>query len=140
MIVFWTSTAAHGESLWIVDANGRHPRNVAHSEGGINPVFSPKGSQIAMVRKGALFVVDLDGSGRTLIVRQSTGVEGKIDWSPDGSGILFRDRNQAPHDRSRRQRAYAAHAWKVLLRVLLARRHGGSSCSATASPRRTAIY
>ena len=25
LIVFWTSTAAHGESLWIVDANGRHP-------------------------------------------------------------------------------------------------------------------
>ena len=46
-----------------------------------------------MVRKGALFVVDLDGSGRTPVVRPSAGVEGKIDWSPDGSRILFRDRN-----------------------------------------------
>jgi TolB protein len=90
-IVFWTSTAAHGESLWIVDANGRHPRYVPHSEGGIEPVFSPDGSQIAVARKGALFVVDVNGSGRTPLTKQSFGAAGKLDWSPDGSRILFHD-------------------------------------------------
>jgi Tol biopolymer transport system component len=90
-IVFWQSTASHGESLWIVDANGRHPRYVAHGDGGIYPVFSPDGSQIAMARKGALFVVKVDGSGRTPLVRQSFGAAGKVDWSPDGSRIFFHD-------------------------------------------------
>lgn len=90
-IVFWQSTASHGESLWIVDANGRHPRYVAHGDGGIYPVFSPDGSEIAMLRKGALFVVNVDGSGRTPLVKQSFGTAGKLDWSPDGSHILFHD-------------------------------------------------
>jgi Tol biopolymer transport system component len=88
---FWQSTASHGESLWIIDANGRHPRYVAHGDGGVDPVFSPDGAQIAVVRKGALFVVNVDGSGRTPLVKQSFGAAGKLDWSPDGSRIVFHD-------------------------------------------------
>jgi TolB protein len=90
-IVFWTSTADHGESLWIIDANGTHLRYLAHGDGGVEPVYSPDGSQIAMVRKGALFVVNVDGSGRTPLVKSSFGAAGKVDWSPDGSKILFHD-------------------------------------------------
>jgi Tol biopolymer transport system component len=36
-------------------------------------------------------VVNLDGSGRTPLVKQSFGTAGKLDWSPDGSRILFHD-------------------------------------------------
>jgi hypothetical protein len=44
-----------------------------------------------MVRKGALFVVDVNGGGRTPLTKQSFGAAGKL-GSPDGSRILFHDR------------------------------------------------
>ena len=75
-----------------------------------------------MVPKGTLFVVDLDGSGRTPIVGQSTGVEEKIDWSPDSSRILFAATATRLLTIGHDGGEHAAHAWKVLLRVLLARR------------------
>jgi TolB protein len=88
-VVFAQSTGAHNEGLWIVDANGRNQRYIAHGDGCTNTVFSPDGTQLACLRKEALFVVNVDGSGRTALVRPSFGAEGKIDWSPDGSRILF---------------------------------------------------
>ncbi len=92
-IVFGQSTAAHIEGLWIIDSNGQHRRYLEHADGGINPVFSPDGEGVAIVRKGALVVVRVDGSDRTVLVKPSFGVNPKIDWSPDGSRILFsRDR------------------------------------------------
>jgi Tol biopolymer transport system component len=88
-IVFGHSTAAHSEGLWIIDSNGQRRRYLAHGDGGINPVLSPDGKRIAMLRKGALFVVNVDGSGRTALVKPSFRATEKLDWSPDGSRILF---------------------------------------------------
>ena len=75
-------------------------------------------------------MVDLDGSGRTPIVRQSTGVEGKIDWSPDGSRILFRDRNFRLLTIGPDEAGSAAHAWKFCSRSF-SPDGTSSSCSAT---------
>lgn len=92
-IVFAQSTIAHNEGLWMMGANGGQRRYVANGDGCHHAIFSPDATRLACLRKGALFVVNVDGSGRRPLVRQSLGVEGKIDWSPDGSRILFHDAN-----------------------------------------------
>jgi Tol biopolymer transport system component len=89
LMVFWQSTASHGESLWIIDANGRHPRYVAHGDGGVGPVFSPDGAQIAVVRKGALFVVNVDGSGRTPLVSRASAPRGSSTGRPTAPASSF---------------------------------------------------
>ena len=80
-------------------------------------------------------------SGRTPLVKPSFGAAGKLDWSPDGSKILFHDQGDTLyHDPPRRHGVDPARAGEAsLLRVLLTRRHEARAARATASPTRAAI-
>ncbi len=58
------------------------------------PTFSPNGKRIAFRRqlgdrKSAIFVVRADGSHARRVIAPAGGVADKIDWSPDGSRIVF---------------------------------------------------
>jgi TolB protein len=88
--------------LWIVNANGSHPRQLTPSIldgpngdlGYDHPEFSPDGKHLAYVLLGggdskAIFVAGADGKGAKQITPWSLGVAGRADWSPDGSRILF---------------------------------------------------
>ena len=60
-----------------------------------SPTFSPDGKRIAFVHssgagKGAIMIVDsADGTHLRRVTAPAGGVADKIDWSPDGSRILF---------------------------------------------------
>src|SRR5712691_5364833 len=55
--------------------------------------FSPDGRRIIFVKtlgtRSAIFVVNLTGTGLRQLTSYSLGVDDRVDWSPDGSLILF---------------------------------------------------
>jgi Tol biopolymer transport system component len=85
-------------SIWIMHADGSHPRRITRHGFNVEPVFSPDGSRIAFGRitgtnaKGdqleALFIVDRDGSHVRRVVAPRAGLE-HPGWSPDGRWITF---------------------------------------------------
>jgi TolB protein len=59
-----------------------------------SPTFSPDGKQIAFrrqfrERRSAIFVVSANGGRARRVLAPAGGVADKIDWSPDGSRIVF---------------------------------------------------
>jgi hypothetical protein len=73
-------------------ATGKVTRLVAD---GLQPVYSPDGSKIALFRKigrreiNDLFVVNADGSGLRRLTRTSPGYELFASWDPSGERIAF---------------------------------------------------
>jgi TolB protein len=63
--------------------------------------FSPDGKQIVYVkklgRKSAGFVINVNGSGLRQVTPWALGVDDRIDWSPDGSLILFSNAHDDAH-------------------------------------------
>ena len=55
--------------------------------------FSPDGKRIVFIKQNpsrrAVFVVNVNGSGMKQVTPWSLGVDDRVDWSPDGSLILF---------------------------------------------------
>jgi Tol biopolymer transport system component len=97
-----TGPRDHNE-LWIMNRNGSGARQVtrplvtgAHAENFVDhPQFSPDGRRIVYVKrlggKAAVFVVNVHGSGVRQLTNFQMGVDDRVDWSPDGSRILFSD-------------------------------------------------
>jgi TolB protein len=58
-----------------------------------HPQFAPDGRRIVYVQKlgrqSAAFVINLDGTGLRQLTPWRLGVNDRIDWSPDGSAIVF---------------------------------------------------
>jgi Tol biopolymer transport system component len=83
--------------IYTVPATGGTPRLIAR---GLDPVWSPDDATLSfLVPHDGIFVVDADGSGRSLIGRG--GVEAT--WSPDGSRIAYRVEQASPRGRLREQ-------------------------------------
>jgi hypothetical protein len=53
-----------------------------------SPSWSPDGSRIAFVRRGALHVMNADGTNEILVVENRVGY-GSVSWSPAGNAIAF---------------------------------------------------
>jgi TolB protein len=75
-------------------ADGSSFRMIRMAGENSSPTFSPDGKQIAFrrqwsERKSAIFVVSANGGRARRVVAPSGGVADKIDWSPDGSRIVF---------------------------------------------------
>lgn len=66
-----------------------------------HPQFSPDGKRIVYVkklgRKSAGFVINVTGSGLKQVTPWALGVDDRIDWSPDGSLILFSNAHDDAH-------------------------------------------
>jgi len=101
MIVFDGGTRTHdGISVMRTDGSRRRQltrlaapgKNECRCEA--SPVFSPDGTRLAFRRsitdlKTAAFVINADGSGLKQLTPWRLGVAQKLDWSPDGSKIVF---------------------------------------------------
>jgi TolB protein len=85
---------AHPGGFGIAHADGSGLRTI-HVSGDIGtPTFSPDGKRIAFLRslagdKGAIYVVQANGTHVRRLTKPARGVGSKIDWSPDGSAIAF---------------------------------------------------
>lgn len=78
--------------LSIRKADGTSTMIAASGDNG-SPVFSPDGKQIAFTHASggppAIYVVGADGTHLRRLTAPAGGVADKIDWSPDGSRIVF---------------------------------------------------
>jgi TolB protein len=77
--------------LYTINADGSDPVNLtAGPETGGEPGWSPNGRQIAFAAgDGMIWVIDVDGSNRQLLVDLQAIPTFEPAWSPDGSRIAF---------------------------------------------------
>ena len=85
---------SHGAGFALSRAAGSGFRVIRMAGENSSPTFSPDGRQIAFrrqwsERKSAIFVVSANGGRARQVVAPAGGVADKIDWSPDGSRIVF---------------------------------------------------
>ena len=81
------------DGAFVVDKFGGDLQRLTNARGGLYPVWSPDGSQIAFTQYepgglGDLFVSDAIGRNLRRLTNASVGVYG-LTWSPDGSKIAF---------------------------------------------------
>lgn len=84
----FASTRPFGASwgIWIVRDDGANLQRVAD---GVDPAFSPDGTQIAYVAPDeAIHVMNWDGSNDRRLTQSGTP-EGQPSWSPDGNAVVF---------------------------------------------------
>jgi Tol biopolymer transport system component len=88
--------------IYVVDATGGQPHRLTRTPNTFEtaPAWSPDGSRIAFARwtpqtqfdgKGAIYVMDRDGSGERLVLSHRHFSSGpyRLSWSPDGRTIAF---------------------------------------------------
>ena len=80
--------------IWTVNADGTNPTDII-SDGSQNrfPSFSPGGTKLVFDRTGTsqagLWSANADGSGQVRLTDDSTGIDQKASFSPDGNTIVF---------------------------------------------------
>jgi Tol biopolymer transport system component len=91
-------------SIWVVDANGIHAREIGDCElpclQRAYPAWSPDGTEVALTRydirrdgnwgQSAIEVIDIE-SGERRVVRETkdgTTAYYQVDWSPDGASLV----------------------------------------------------
>ncbi len=79
------------DGIDVVNVDGSGRRRVTTGDAGW-PAWSPDGSRIAYSSAGELYVVNVDGRGKTKLTREG-GFADAPTWSPDGRSIAFRHNN-----------------------------------------------
>jgi Tol biopolymer transport system component len=78
--------ASRHYQILVMNADGTNLRQLTHSaEGDTSPRWSPDGTKIAFLRRGALAVMNADGSDQKTIGKPYT----PFVWSPDNSRLAF---------------------------------------------------
>ena len=82
--------------VWIYDSERGLPRRVtAVSTDAVSAVWSPAGDRIAFGSGGEsaldIYVKDVNGTGTERLLLRQKGVQLPLDWSPDGSRIVYVD-------------------------------------------------
>ena len=73
----------------VMNADGSNPRTI-ESGRSTRPAWSPNGSQLAFEESYSIFLIDADGSNRSVIATPPSGtLYSDPAWSPDGSTIAF---------------------------------------------------
>jgi dipeptidyl aminopeptidase/acylaminoacyl peptidase len=81
-------------SLWLVSADGGEPRQLTTEGSAREPRWSPDGSTIAFVaRRGddrlrQIWLLPADGGEARQLTHVDTAIHG-LDWSPDGTSLLY---------------------------------------------------
>jgi len=65
---------------------GGEPKSIAEAD---EPVISPKSDVIAFIKGGQVFTAPIDGSAAAKSLFTTRGSVGALEWSPDGSRLMF---------------------------------------------------
>jgi TolB protein len=116
-------TLPHEDAIWTMKTDGTDLRQVTYNRpAGKNecrcdgsPSYSPDGKRIAFVRtindaKVALFTVSTSGGALKQLTPWSRGVAAKVDWSPDGSLIVYSSPNFDPGPEGVSSNVFTVHA------------------------------
>lgn len=119
--IIYSQYGGSADGLYLMQVDGSGQRQLT-SDGGLGPVFSPDGTQIAYYRTG-IFIANADGSGSHAILLNShrsdpfafTNVDqlnSTPNWSPDGRQIVFtrQTRTVSPQGLSSQIDVYAMNA------------------------------
>ena len=72
--------------VWSIPFTGGEPNLLSDGD---NPVISPDGGRLAFTRQGQVWVCPIDGSGKPEQLFHARGLNGSIQWSPDGKALAF---------------------------------------------------
>lgn len=97
-------------AIVVMDADGSNVQQITDEVAPVieQPAWSPDGSRIAFSIKQAasgcllsdynIYVADPDGGNRVKLTDGCGGRNTEVDWSPDGSKIVFTSRRDSPQD------------------------------------------
>jgi TolB protein len=92
-IAFVSHRKAGPGQIWLMDADGAHPRQLTHDKVGKDelPDWSPDGKQIAYQAGGHIWVMHSDGTGQRQLTFGHNGSPFDLGprWSPDGKKLTF---------------------------------------------------
>ena len=74
------------QDVWVAFVNGSDPKKIGE---GHDPAVSPKGSVVAYILKGEVWLANLDGGAKPGQLIHEQGTNGSLRWSPDGQSIAF---------------------------------------------------
>ena len=75
--------------IYVMLADGSQRRRLTTTfDGADQPKVSPGGTRIAFISSGHLMVMNVDGS-QPMQLTNSNGEDGGLDWSPDGTHLVF---------------------------------------------------
>lgn len=81
------------QDIHLMDVDGSNPRRITTGLFSYGPLaWSPDGSKIAYIQVGArhdIWVMNTDGSNRTLLTNNASSINTRPDWSPDGTRIVY---------------------------------------------------
>jgi dipeptidyl aminopeptidase/acylaminoacyl peptidase len=96
--IAFVGNGAGAFEIWVMNADGSGARSLTGiPEGVVHPAWSPDGTRIAFnpsfaLGRGAIYLVNADGSGQVRIFRDEKDVFDLIRsgaWSPDGTSLVF---------------------------------------------------
>jgi Tol biopolymer transport system component len=80
----------HGADLWKMHPDGTGLTQLTHSSGSDQlPAWSPDGSRVAFLRENAIYAVNSDGTGTSVVAHIKGRYLFQPQWSPDGDHLAF---------------------------------------------------
>jgi Tol biopolymer transport system component len=89
----------HGADLWKMHPDGTGLTQLTHSTGSDQlPTWSPKGSRVAFLRENAIYAVNSDGTGTSVVAEIKGMYLFQAQWSPDSEHLAFEADNGHDYD------------------------------------------
>ena len=74
------------QALWRISVDGGDPKRIT---AGSSPEVSPRGTNVAFLKRGQVCLARLDTTGEVVQQIHSRGTASSLQWSPDGSKLAF---------------------------------------------------